>query len=145
MTELMARPLLNLPVPELAGFAQPLAGEIAARRDAARADPVPRRLRRRDRDADRRAGAVRARRPRRGRPRHAPEPPPGAARPRRDGLRGAVAASRRLLGEEAVEALAPGPHVQPGAAPHEVGARDVGVEERPALASLRAAARPLSA
>jgi hypothetical protein len=56
-----------------------------------------------------------------------------------------VAASRRLLGEEAVEALAPGPYVQPGAAPHEVGVRDVGVEERPALASLRAATRPLSA
>jgi glucosyl-3-phosphoglycerate synthase len=32
VTELMARPLLNLHVPELAGFAQPLAGEIAARR-----------------------------------------------------------------------------------------------------------------
>ena len=32
VTELMARPLLNLRVPELAGFAQPLAGEIAARR-----------------------------------------------------------------------------------------------------------------
>jgi glucosyl-3-phosphoglycerate synthase len=32
VTELMARPLLNLHVPELAGFEQPLAGEIAARR-----------------------------------------------------------------------------------------------------------------
>ena len=32
VTELMARPLLNLRLPELAGFAQPLAGEIAARR-----------------------------------------------------------------------------------------------------------------
>jgi glucosyl-3-phosphoglycerate synthase len=32
VTELMARPLLNLHFPELAGFAQPLAGEIAARR-----------------------------------------------------------------------------------------------------------------
>ena len=32
VTELMARPLLNLRVPELAGFVQPLAGEIAARR-----------------------------------------------------------------------------------------------------------------
>ena len=32
MTELMARPLLNLHEPRLAGFAQPLAGEIAARR-----------------------------------------------------------------------------------------------------------------
>jgi glucosyl-3-phosphoglycerate synthase len=33
VNELMARPLLNLFYPELAGFHQPLAGEIAARRD----------------------------------------------------------------------------------------------------------------
>ena len=33
MTELMARPLLNLHRPALAGFAQPLAGEVAARRE----------------------------------------------------------------------------------------------------------------
>jgi glucosyl-3-phosphoglycerate synthase len=33
VTELMARPLINLYVPLLAGFAQPLAGEFAARRD----------------------------------------------------------------------------------------------------------------
>ena len=32
VTELVARPLINLYVPELAGFIQPLAGEIAARR-----------------------------------------------------------------------------------------------------------------
>jgi glucosyl-3-phosphoglycerate synthase len=34
VTELMARPLLNLRQPLLAGFEQPLAGEFAARRDA---------------------------------------------------------------------------------------------------------------
>ncbi|MBS1861146.1 MAG: glucosyl-3-phosphoglycerate synthase [Actinobacteria bacterium] len=33
VTELVARPLLNLHFPSLAGFAQPLAGEIAVRRD----------------------------------------------------------------------------------------------------------------
>ncbi len=33
VTELAARPLLNLYAPALAGFAQPLAGELAARRD----------------------------------------------------------------------------------------------------------------
>jgi glycosyltransferase involved in cell wall biosynthesis len=33
VTEIMARPLLNLHAPLLAGFAQPLAGEFAARRD----------------------------------------------------------------------------------------------------------------
>ncbi len=32
VNELVARPLLNLHVPELAGFVQPLAGEVAARR-----------------------------------------------------------------------------------------------------------------
>jgi glucosyl-3-phosphoglycerate synthase len=32
VTELLARPLLNLHRPELAGFVQPLAGEIAAKR-----------------------------------------------------------------------------------------------------------------
>ena len=41
VTELMARPLLNLHVPRLAGFAQPLAGEIAARRDLLEAIPFP--------------------------------------------------------------------------------------------------------
>lgn len=33
VTELVARPLLNLHLPELAGFVQPLAGEFAARRE----------------------------------------------------------------------------------------------------------------
>jgi glucosyl-3-phosphoglycerate synthase len=33
VTELMARPLLNLHDPQLAGFSQPIAGEFAARRD----------------------------------------------------------------------------------------------------------------
>jgi glucosyl-3-phosphoglycerate synthase len=33
VTELVARPLLNLYFPDLAGFVQPLAGEVAARRD----------------------------------------------------------------------------------------------------------------
>jgi glucosyl-3-phosphoglycerate synthase len=32
VTEILARPLLNLHIPDLAGFAQPLAGEVAARR-----------------------------------------------------------------------------------------------------------------
>ncbi|MDQ6745713.1 MAG: glucosyl-3-phosphoglycerate synthase [Actinomycetota bacterium] len=41
VTELMARPLLNLHVPRLAGFAQPLAGEFAARRELLEAVPFP--------------------------------------------------------------------------------------------------------
>lgn len=41
VTELMARPLLNLHEPLLAGFSQPLAGEIAARRDLLVELPFP--------------------------------------------------------------------------------------------------------
>ena len=41
MTELMARPLLNLYEPRLAGFAQPLAGEFAGHRELFEAIPFP--------------------------------------------------------------------------------------------------------
>jgi glucosyl-3-phosphoglycerate synthase len=41
VTELMARPLLNLHFPLLAGFAQPLAGEFAARRQLLERLPFP--------------------------------------------------------------------------------------------------------
>jgi glucosyl-3-phosphoglycerate synthase len=41
VTELLARPLLNLHVPELAGVVQPLAGEMAARRELLEALPFP--------------------------------------------------------------------------------------------------------
>ena len=63
VTELTARPLLAAFYPELAGVRQPLAGEIAARRDLLERQVVLHRLRRRDgaaarrvrRDRDRRA------------------------------------------------------------------------------------------
>ncbi len=42
VTELMARPLLNLHAPQLAVFDQPLAGETAGAPGAARTDPVRR-------------------------------------------------------------------------------------------------------
>jgi glucosyl-3-phosphoglycerate synthase len=41
VTELMARPLLNLYEPRLAVFSQPLAGEFAARRDLLESIPFP--------------------------------------------------------------------------------------------------------
>jgi glucosyl-3-phosphoglycerate synthase len=41
VTELMARPLLNLHEPRLAGFAQPLAGEFAGRRQLLESVPFP--------------------------------------------------------------------------------------------------------
>jgi glucosyl-3-phosphoglycerate synthase len=41
VTELMARPLINLYEPLLAGFSQPLAGEFAGRRELFEAIPFP--------------------------------------------------------------------------------------------------------
>ena len=41
VTELMARPLINLCEPRLSGFAQPLAGEFAARREVLEELPFP--------------------------------------------------------------------------------------------------------
>lgn len=41
VTELVARPLLNLHWPELAGIAQPLAGEYAVRRELIESLPIP--------------------------------------------------------------------------------------------------------
>lgn len=41
VTELVARPLINLYLPRLAGFIQPLAGEVAARRPLLESLPIP--------------------------------------------------------------------------------------------------------
>ena len=109
VTELLARPLLNLHVPELAGFAQPLAGEIAARRTLLEALAVPGRLRGRDRDADRR-------RPRGRASTRSPRWSSASRQNRHQSLRalGAmayavlVAASARVLGAAALDAAAPG-------------------------------------
>ena len=70
VTELMAKPLLNLFYPELAGFVQPLAGEFAARREVLSQRPVLHRLRGRDRHADRRLRPGRPGGHGPGRPRH---------------------------------------------------------------------------
>ena len=48
VTELVARPLLNLYWPELAGVVQPLGGEYAGRARAVRVAAVPERIRGRD-------------------------------------------------------------------------------------------------
>jgi glycosyltransferase involved in cell wall biosynthesis len=145
VTELTARPLLNLHRPELAGFAQPLAGEIAARRALLEqlAFPVGYGVEVAMLiDALQHAGIDAL-----------AEADLGTRQNRHQSLHELsrmsyavlVAASRRLLGDGAVDALAPGPYVQPGPASHEVAVRDVGVEERPALAALRAAAGPVGA
>ena len=59
VTELVARPLLNLFWPELAHVVQPLAGEWAIRRDMFAQLPRPGRLRRGDGYAARRVQPVR--------------------------------------------------------------------------------------
>jgi glucosyl-3-phosphoglycerate synthase len=134
VTELMARPLLNLHRPALAGFAQPLAGEVAARRELLERLAFPvgygveiaMLL-----DAEALVGIDAL-----------AQADLGSRQNRHQPLRELsamsyavlVAASRRLLGTGAVNALAPGPYVLPGSA--EIDVRQVAVEERPALAVL---------
>ncbi len=138
VTELTARPLLNLHRPALAGFAQPLAGEMAARRALLEALRFPvgygveiaMLL-----DALDVAGIYAL-----------AQADLGTRQNRHQPLRDLsamsyavlVAASRRVLGEQAVEPLAPGPYVQPGEGAGEVAVREVAVEERPPIASLDA-------
>lgn len=136
VTELMARPLINLHVPELAGFEQPLAGEIAARRSLLEQLSFPvgygveiamliDALRVAGLDA---LGQVRL----------------GTRRNRHQSLRdlGAMAyavmvAAERRLDREPV----PGPYVQPAADRAGAGltadSRAVAVDERPPLRALR--------
>ncbi len=87
VTELVARPLLNLHWPELAGIIQPLVGEYAARRRLARAAAVPHRVRRRARRARRHPAVGGVGRHRPGRPRGPAPPAPGRARAGPDGRR----------------------------------------------------------
>jgi glucosyl-3-phosphoglycerate synthase len=135
VTELMARPLLNLHRPALAGFAQPLAGELAARRALRERLAFPvgygveiaMLL-----DAEALVGIDAL-----------AQADLGSRQNRHQPLRELsamsyavlVAASRRLLGADAVDALAPGPYVLPGAA--EVDVRQVAVEERPPFSRTR--------
>jgi glucosyl-3-phosphoglycerate synthase len=135
VTELMARPLLNLHRPALAGFAQPLAGEVAARRDLLERLAFPvgygveiaMLL-----DADELVGIDAL-----------AQADLGSRQNRHQPLRELsamsyavlVAASRRLLGAEAVDAVAPGPYVLPG--PAEVDVRQIAVEERPPFSRTR--------
>ena len=128
VTELLARPLLNLHRPALAGFAQPLAGEIAARRELLEALWFPvgygveiaMLL-----DADDLVGVDALGQADLGlrQNRHQPLRDLSAM-----ALAVLVAAERRLFGAAAVEALAPGPLALPF---EELEIRHVAVEERP--------------
>lgn len=134
VTELVARPLLNLYVPELAGFSQPLAGETAARRPLLESLDFPvgygveiammiDTLRAVGIDAMAQVDL-------------------GTRQNRHQSLRSLaamahavlVAASSRIHGREAIEAHAPGPLALPGTGDVEV--RQVPLEERPPLRSL---------
>lgn len=138
VTELVARPLLNLHVPELAGFVQPLAGEFAARRSLLEQLPFPvgygveiATLI----DALRIAGLDAL-----------AQVDLGERQNRHQSLRALsamayavmVAAERRVHGEQALARSAPGPIVFPHG--DELEVRQVAVDERPPLISLRRAA-----
>ncbi len=134
VTELVARPLINLYVPELAGFAQPLAGETAARRSLLESLNFPvgygveiammiDTLRTVGIDAMAQVDL-------------------GTRQNRHQPLRDLsamahavlVAASTRIHGREPIEAFGPGPLALPGGGTIEV--RQVPLEERPPLRTL---------
>jgi len=129
VTELMARPLLNLHRPALAGFAQPLAGEVAARRELLERLAFPvgygveiaMLL-----DAEQLVGLEALAQADLGSRQNRHQPLDALSAMSYAVL---VAASKRLLGPEAVDALAPGPYVLPR--PGEADVRQVPVEERP--------------
>lgn len=138
VTELVARPLLNLHVPELAGFIQPLAGEFAARRPlleqlhfpvgygveiATLIDAL------RIAGLDALAQVDLGERQNRHQPLRALSAMAYAVM---------VAAERRIHGEQAIAGAAPGPLLFPQGDALEV--RQVAVDERPPLRSLRRAA-----
>lgn len=131
VTELMARPLLNLYRPELAGFHQPLAGEVAARRPLLESLEIPvgygveiaMMI-----DAAALVGVDAM-----------AQADLGTRQNRHQSLRSLsamayavlVAASRRLHGDDTVAALSPGRLALPLGAQAEI--REVAVDERPAI------------
>ncbi len=145
VTELVARPLLNLVAPELAGFRQPLAGEMAGRRDLLERLPFPvgygveiAMLM----DAARAAGVGAL-----------AQVDLGTRQNRHQPLRDLtamayavmVAGLRRAYGPDALDRFVPGPLALPG--PEGPELRRVAVEERPplvAVAGVSPAPRPRS-
>ena len=131
VTELVARPLLNLHVPDLAAIVQPLAPELAARRELLERLPFPvgegveiALLI----DAHRALGLERMAQVDLG-PSAVPAAPPAER-----ALAVIAAAERRIHGAAGAEAHAPGPLLVPGGQGFEV--RPVALDERPPLAAL---------
>ncbi len=140
VTELLARPLLNLHLPELAGFTQPLAGEVAARRGLLESLSFPvgygveiamlidaYRSVGRDGLAQAQLG-IRENR-------HQSLDELGAM-----AYQVLVAAARRIHGAAEIDRLAPGTLLQPRNGLLEP--RSLAVEERPPLSTLRREAAP---
>lgn len=134
VTELVARPLLNLYVPELAGFVQPLAGETAARREVLEGSTFPvgygveialliDTLRTRGLPAMAQVDLGTRQN------RHQPLKSLGAM-----AYAVMVAAGRRVHPPGSIEAAAPGPFLLP--TQDGLDARSVPVEERPPMATL---------
>ena len=139
VTELVARPLLNLHLPDLAGFLQPLAGEVAARRELLERLPFPvgygveiAMLI----DAYREVGLERMAQVDLGtrQNRHQPLRELSAM-----ALAVLATAERRIHGRRRADAAAPGPLLVPGADGFET--RSVILDERPPLAELQAPRR----
>ena len=134
LSELVARPLINLYNPELAGFVEPLSAEFAARRSLLSSLPFPAGygaalsllL-----DAADLAGA-----PALAQTRLGPRPAASVSLPYLGEAAYAilVAATARALGDEELDDRAPGPLFLP--LPGRLEARRVAVEERPPLDSL---------
>jgi glycosyltransferase involved in cell wall biosynthesis len=134
VTELVARPLLNLHVPELAGFCQPLAGETGARRPLLESlsFPVGYGVEIAMMIDTLRAVGIEA----------MAQVDLGTRQNRHQSLRSLssmahavlVAASVRVHGREAIDCYAPGPLALPSASDIEV--RQVPLEERPPLRTL---------
>ena len=138
VTELVARPLLNLHVPDLAGFLQPLAGEVAARRELLERLPFPVGYGveiamlidvHREVGLDAMAQVELGTRQNR----HQPLRDLSAM-----ALAVLAAAERRIHGAAAIDAAAPGPLLVP--VDGELEKRSVIVDERPPLVSLRRSA-----
>lgn len=135
VTELLARPLINLYVPDLAGFVQPLAGEMAARRPLLESIAFPVGYGVEIAiliDAVRLAGIDALAQVDLGIRYHRHQPLSDLSAMAYAVL---VAASARIHGPEVTDAYAPGPFVLPGG---RFEIRQVPVEERPPLAGLAA-------
>ena len=147
VTELVARPLLNLHWPELAGVVQPLGGEYAARRSLLEQLPFPTGYGVELALLVDTLGLARPRRARPGRPRRAPAPPPGrqgarAGWPPRSGRRPCAGSTRRAARSAPTGSAPRSPSSSGSTAPTRPRATTSRSTERPPMALLLAELGP---